>query len=41
MGQSQTTIKSSALLSLPQLGQAARRVTYQMLTEEVGLPDAV
>jgi len=41
--QSQTTIESSAFLSIPQLGQAAPEdfVTYLMVTAEVGLPDAV
>jgi len=41
--QSQTTIKSSTFLPIPQLGQAAPvdKVTYQIVTAEVGLPDAI
>jgi len=38
-----TTIESSEFLPIPQLGPAAPEgfVTYQMVTAEVGLPDAV
>jgi len=35
MGQSQTTIKSSAFLQIPQLGQAAPLVLYITLTAEI------
>jgi len=40
---SQTTIKSSTLLPIPQLRQAAPEdlVTSLMVTVEIGLPDAV
>jgi len=43
MCKSQTTIESSTILSIPQLGQAAPEdfVTYLMVTAELGLPDAV
>jgi len=36
-------IKSSALLPIPQFGQAAREelATYPMVTAQVGLPDSV